>query len=168
MLHVCSLARLGETVSRTGARHIITLINTDTPVPRPASVRPEDHLFLGFNDIIEPVAGLTPPGDHHVASLLRFAERWNRETPMVVHCFAGISRSTAGAFIIACALAPNRPEREIARRLRAASPSATPNPRLVTLADQRLGRGGRMVEAITEIGRGANAFEGEPFALAID
>ncbi|MGH2340732.1 tyrosine phosphatase family protein [Segnochrobactraceae bacterium EtOH-i3] len=167
MLHVCSLSRLGETVARTGARHVVTLINTGTPVTRPSSVPAENHLFLGFNDIIEPVAGLTPPGDHHVASLLRFAERWDGEHPMVVHCFAGISRSTAGAFIIACAFAPERSEMDIARRLRAASPSATPNPRLVALADERLGRGGRMVEAITDIGRGANAFEGEPFALAI-
>lgn len=167
MLYVCSLARLGETVSRSGARHIVTLINIGTPVQRPVSVQPENHLFLGFNDIIEPTAGLTPPGDHHIASLLRFAERWDRERPMVVHCFAGISRSTAAAFIIACALAPERPEMEVALRLRSVSPSATPNPRLVALADQRLNRGGRMVEAITAIGRGANAFEGEPFALAI-
>lgn len=167
MLYVCSLSRLGETVARSGARHIVTLINANTPVTRPAAVPAENHLYLGFNDIIEPTPGFTPPGDHHVASLLRFAERWDRTTPMVVHCFAGISRSTAGAFIIACALSPDSSEREIAGRLRSASPSATPNPRLVMLADQRLGRGGRMVEAITEIGRGANAFEGEPFSLSI-
>ena len=48
------------------------------------------------------------------------------------------------------------------------SPSATPNIRLVTLADAMLGRQGRMIEAIEAIGRGADAFEGVPFALPID
>ena len=59
---------------------------------------------------------------------------------MLIHCFAGVSRSTAAAFIAACALAPNRDEATIARALRAASPTATPNARLVALADAALGR----------------------------
>ena len=37
-IHVCSLTRLEETVTLTGARHVITLINAGTPVPRPASI----------------------------------------------------------------------------------------------------------------------------------
>ncbi len=64
-------------------------------------------------------------------------------------------------------LAPERDEAEIAAALRAASPSATPNPRLVAIADGLLGRSGRMVAAIAAIGRGAEAFEGVPFTLAL-
>ena len=60
---------------------------------------------------------------------------------MVIHCFAGVSRSTAAAFIAACALAPKRDEFDVARALRAASPTATPNARLVALADRALGGG---------------------------
>ena len=86
----------------------------------------------------------------------------------MINCYAGISRSTASAYIIAAALAPKRDEAELAKTLRWLSPSATPNIRLVTLADAMLGRQGRMVEAIKAIGRGADAFEGVPFALPID
>jgi predicted protein tyrosine phosphatase len=86
----------------------------------------------------------------------------------VVNCYAGISRSTASAYIIAAALAPSRDEAELANTLRRLSPSATPNPRLVALADRILGRDGRMISAIAAIGRGAEAFEGTPFALPID
>jgi predicted protein tyrosine phosphatase len=85
-----------------------------------------------------------------------------------VHCWAGISRSTAGAYIAVCALRPERDEGEIAERLRALSPSATPNARLVALADEILGRGGRMSAAIERIGRGADAFEGKPFRFDLD
>ncbi len=70
--------------------------------------------------------------------------------------------------IAACALAPERDEGTIADALRAASPSATPNRLFVEIADRLLGRDGRMVAAIARIGRGADAFEGTPFVLALD
>ena len=86
---------------------------------------------------------------------------------MVIHCFAGVSRSTAAAFIAACALNPRRDEFEVARVLRAASPTATPNARLVALADEALERRGRMTAAIMEIGHGEECFEGTPFTLEL-
>ena len=166
-IHVCSLAKLGDTVNRVGASHIATLINAGTPVPRPAAIAPENHLFLGFNDITEPVEGLVPPGAQHVAEFVEFVRGWDRSKPMVIHCWAGISRSTAGAFIAACVMYPDRAEIDIARDIRRQSPSATPNLRLVQIADDHLGREGRMVEAIRSIGRGCDAFEGVPFSIPV-
>ena len=64
-----------------------------------------------------------------------------------------------------CALNPAIPEEDVALRLRAASPTATPNPRVVALADKALRRGGRMVAAIERIGRGEDCFEGNVFRL---
>ncbi|PTW62842.1 putative protein tyrosine phosphatase [Breoghania corrubedonensis] len=168
MLYVCSLSKLHDTVERTGARHLVTLINEGTPVERPASIAASNHLFLGFNDIVEPIEGMTPPAAAHVSELLDYVVAWERQAPLVIHCFAGISRSTAAAYITACALMPERDEADIANALRGASPSATPNARLVMFADQLLERDGRMVEAIRAIGRGRDAFEGEPFELALD
>ncbi|HEY4191201.1 MAG TPA: tyrosine phosphatase family protein, partial [Mesorhizobium sp.] len=135
---------------------------------RPASIKPENHLHLAMNDIAEAQAGLTLPGEQHVRRLLDFARAWDRSTPLVVNCYAGISRSTASAYIIAAALAPLRDEEELAQALRWLSPSATPNPRLIGVADNILGRDGRMVAAIKAIGRGADAFEGTPFIMEID
>jgi len=83
----------------------------------------------------------------------------------VIHCFAGISRSTASAFIVACALDPQRDEHDIARAIRDSSATASPNTRLVALADALLAREGRMVAAIDAIGRGVIAEEGVPFRL---
>ena len=56
----------------------------------------------------------------------------------------------------------------LAALLRQRAPSATPNRRIVEIADRLLGRDGRMVAAIDAIGRGADAFEGTPFALEIE
>ncbi|ESX62079.1 protein tyrosine/serine phosphatase [Mesorhizobium sp. LSHC422A00] len=168
MIHVCSLAKLEETVARTGAERVLSLLAAGTEVTRPASISRENHLHLVMHDIAVAQDGMTMPGEDHVRNLLDFARRWDRAKPMVVHCYAGISRSTASAYIIAAALAPKRDESELARTLRKLSPSATPNPRLIAVADTLLSRQGRMIEAIEAIGRGADAFEGTPFVLKID
>lgn len=167
MLYVCSLSRLSETVESVGATHLVTLINEEMEVPTPEAISPDRHLFLGFNDIAEPMQGFTLAGDNHVTQLLSFIKSWDQESPLVIHCWAGISRSTAAAYIISCALNPDRCERELAQELRKRAPSATPNTRLVMLADRLLERNGRMIDAIREIGRGATAFEGIPFQLPL-
>lgn len=166
-IYVCPLSLVSETVAGTGADRLITLINAATPVTRPASILPERHLFIAVNDIIEPTEGLVAPSLQHVNALLEFGRAWDRRQPLVVHCFAGISRSTAAAFILVCALAPDRKEEDIARNLRAASPFATPNRLLVSIADAALGRGGRMTAAVDEIGTGALAEQGIPFHLSV-
>lgn len=167
MIHVCSLARLHDTVAETGALHVVTLLKDTDKVERPRSIMEANHLILGMDDIAVPMDGYIMPCDEHVTRLIAFARGWNRAKPMVVHCYAGISRSTAAAYAIACALAPERAEDDIARELRTASPSATPNTLIVEIADAQLRRQGRMVAAIRAIGRGADAFEGTPFRLGL-
>ncbi|WP_018388595.1 tyrosine phosphatase family protein [Ancylobacter sp. FA202] len=167
MIHVCPLSRLEETVTRTGAEHVLSVINIATPVTLPPTVLRENHLFVGFNDILAPQDGLVHPSIEHVEAILGFARRWPRRAPLVVHCYLGVSRSTASAYIAACALEPERDEAEIAQALRAASPIATPNALLVSIADTALGRQGRMSAAIAAIGRGREAMENEPFEIRL-
>ncbi|MBN9441109.1 tyrosine phosphatase family protein [Bosea sp. (in: a-proteobacteria)] len=167
-LHVSPLSKLDATVAACGASHLVSLINLATPVERPPGIAEGRHLFLGMSDISQPTEGHVLAGREHVERLVAFVRGWDRAAPLVIHCWAGISRSTAAAYITACALAPARDENAAADALRLASPSATPNARLVALADELLGRGGRMVRAIQRIGRGADAFEGTPFVLGLD
>jgi predicted protein tyrosine phosphatase len=166
-IHVCSLDRIDAAVRETGARSLVTLLNRGTPVVRPLAILPERHLFIEMSDILDPVDGHILPAEQHVRDLLDFAVDWDRTAPLLIHCFAGVSRSTAAAFIIACALSPTRRESEIAQAIRAASPTATPNTRLVAVADSILARSGRMSEAVTAIGRGAMCDVGVPFGLEV-
>lgn len=168
MIHVCSLARLHGTVEETGARHVVTLMKDISLVRRPRSVAEADHLLLDMDDITAPIEGFVAPHEDHVSQLIAFVQGWDRRKPMVVHCYAGISRSTAGAFIAACTLNPRRDEALIARAIRDASVIANPNMRLVTLADQLLERKGRMIKAIEAIGPGQSAPEGNPFRLDLE
>jgi predicted protein tyrosine phosphatase len=168
MIHVCSLAALPATVEVTGARHILTVMANVAQVVRPASVQEANHLRIQMDDINEPADGFVAPSHDHVEQALTFIRRWDRAAPMVIHCYAGISRSTASAFMAACALNPHRDEFSIARQIRAASPTAYPNRLIVTLADKVLGRNGRMVRALDGMGPGNMSIEGRPFRVEIE
>ncbi len=165
MIHVCSFARLYSTVKTTGARHVVTLLGVDDHLERPPEVTERNHLFLRMHDICEPLDGHVAPDAAHVEELIHFVRGWDRSAPLVVHGWAGISRSTAAAFVSVCALRPERDEQDIAWAIRRASPTATPNSRIVSFADELLGRKGRMVAAVAAIGRGTVAPEGVPFRL---
>lgn len=167
-IHVCPLSRVDETLRSSAATRLVTLLSAGTPFKRPAAILADNHLCLWMNDIADEQEGLVAPGVKHVERLLDFAQNWDRANPLVVHCYAGISRSTAAAYIMAAALSPGSNEQELASSLRRLSPSATPNPRLIAHADAILDRQGRMVAAIAAIGRGADAYEGTPFALPVD
>ena len=166
-IHVCALSRIAETADAIGAKSLVTLINVNTKVERPACIAPENHLFIGMSDITAHQEGHILPAETHVLHLLDFARAWNRRAPLLIHCYAGVSRSTAAAFIAACALKPEQDEAELAQLIRQRSPTATPNAKLVEIADQILNRNGRMSAAIEAIGRGADCFEGVPFRMEI-
>ena len=168
MIHVCSLAALPDTVKTTGASHILTVMANVGQVQRPASVLEANHLRVSMDDINEPAEGFVAPNDDHIMRVLAFVRGWNRKAPLVVHCYAGISRSTASAFTAACALNPHRDEAAIARQIRAASPIAQPNRLIVALADKALGREGRMLRAIDEMGPGNMMVEGRPFRVDLE
>ena len=116
------------------------------------------RLRLTFHDISEARDGMAPPDMRHVRELLAFLKRWRGQAgkrPLIVHCWAGISRSPAAAFIAACMLHPDREETSLAAGLRALAPDVTPNIHMVRLADTLMERGGRMEAAVRTIGRGA-------------
>lgn len=166
-IHVCSLRALPEAARATGASQVLTVMKNIAQVATPDGIAPKRHLRLEFADIVAPREGETLASAEQVAEILAFARAWDRRAPLLIHCFAGVSRSTASAFMAACALRPDIEEQEWAMRLRHASPTATPNLHLVRLADAQLGREGRMIAAIEAIGRGTDCFEGVPFHLEI-
>jgi predicted protein tyrosine phosphatase len=168
MIHVCSLAALPETVRVTGASHVLTVMANIDQVQRPASVLEANHLKVSMDDITQEMDGFLAPSQEHIERVLNFVRSWDRSAPLVVHCYAGISRSTASAFAAACMLNPHRNEIEIARQIRARSPIASPNRLIVTLADKALGRDGRMLRALDEMGPGSMTVEGRPFRVDLD
>lgn len=164
---VSPLARIAEMAVRHRVREMISLMAKDHAFHRPAVIRADRHLHLSMNDIaFKGTGNLIAPDESHVLAIIDFARGWDRQSPLLVHCWMGVSRSPAAAVIAALALAPDQDDADLAQRLRAASPQATPNKRLIEIGDALLQRQGRLVAAIGAIGRGADADGNAPFVFS--
>src|SRR5579875_1459326 len=102
---VCGLDELeGHCESR--ASHVLSILDPDWPVPEAFGTYGEhEKLELRFHDTVDPMPGQVLPREEHVAALLRFGRDIGAGDHLLVHCHAGISRSTASmALIIAQAM----------------------------------------------------------------
>ena len=167
-VHVCALRYVPTLIKQTGARRLVSAINRELLPETPSAIRRADHLRLAMHDITaaEAAVGVTPPALEHVMELVEFVQSWDQSSPLLIHCYAGLSRSTAAAYISLCALNPWTPEVLIARALRTSSDTAIPNRTFVEAADSVLGRNGRMLAALDSIGPGRIASLGTPFSVA--
>lgn len=164
---VCPLSQAPAIAAVRKPSHVVSLLDPYSAFPA-LGYADERHFRLPIHDIETEAEGLDALDDKRMRALLGFISGWERGDPILIHCYAGISRSTATAFITACVHNPGVDEEEIALALRQASPTASPNRRFVALADAELGRGGRMQRAIDAIGRGGSWLEigeAEPFLL---
>ena len=161
---VCPLAEVKGVVSAHGVTQMVSLLSANMTPPAPPTMMAADRLSLSFNDLSEPREGYRAPSAEDMDALLTFGtQQWRLDAPLLVHCWFGVSRSTAGALILACALKPDVSEMDHAQRLRAVAPFATPNPIMIALADDALDRKGRLVSAVQAIGRGAECASGHLF-----
>ncbi|MEC9369178.1 MAG: protein-tyrosine phosphatase family protein, partial [Pseudomonadota bacterium] len=124
-VYVGPLSAVHPTIETSGIGHLVTLINSETMIDTPEGIADGRHLRLAMNDVTEPLPGMVPPSEQHVSDLIDFALEWDRKAPMLIHCWAGISRSTAAAFITLCTLNPDADEFKIAQAIRRASATAT-------------------------------------------
>jgi predicted protein tyrosine phosphatase len=120
-----------------------------------------------MNDVADAMCCEAPPTERHIERLLAFADGWPAEAPMLIHCWAGVSRSTAAAYTLLCHRAGPGCEFELAQLLRARAPHAYPNPLIIRFADAALQRDGRMVAAVASIGRGEIVAEGRCVQLPL-
>ena len=139
MIHVSSLNALSIVTARLPSYDLLTLLSPDYPLADFSAFACGRHLRLAFHDIVEPMPGLVAPDRELMRAVLEFGRRTGPQRALLIHCWAGISRSSAAAFAMACERNPGF-ERDIAIELRRRSPSSTPNRLMVRLADDLLDR----------------------------
>ena len=150
-IHVSSLARVHDEARRVQPSHIVSLLGPDMEFPDIEGFSEHSHHRVKINDIRAPQDGLVAPAEHHVEQLIAFLQDWSHDQPVLIHCWAGISRSSASAMIAAAIANPSTNENDIADAIAAASPTAFPNTLLVAHADSILQREGRLAEAAERI-----------------
>lgn len=164
---ITPLSALPDAMAQHGPSHIVSLLSSGYMIDTPKGFPVERHLRLSMQDIVD--EGMPEsPARAHIDRLIEFSRGWDARAPMIVHCWAGISRSTAATFTILSDRAGAGSEEDIARMLRMRAPHAQPNKLIVRLADEALGRGGAMVRAIDGIGSGTMATEGVTVDLPLE
>lgn len=158
-LLISSYAAIADTIRRHQPSHMLTLM--DEHVETPPAILPERHFRIRVNDIVEPAEGAIAPSVGHIEDVLTFARTWTREAPFLIHCWAGISRSTAATYILLCDIRGPGHEAAIARELREQAPHAQPNRLMIRHADQILGREGRMIAAVEAMGEARIVWDAE-------
>ena len=162
-LSICGIDELGF-YAASGVSDVLSIVDPGQPDPE-AFLRyaPHRRVTMRFHDVVLPSMGHALPAEDDVLSILGFGEKLARAsdaTHLLVHCMAGVSRSTAAAAILMAQKNPGR-EREAFLALLEIRPRAWPNSRMVDLADALLGRRGRLRAGLDDYYRAAVArFEG--------
>jgi len=150
-IFVCGLYEMAEHVERLRPGRLVSLLPKEEQPPTPPEIEADDHLRVPICDVDAPGAGPFAPERHHIVALVAFLRATPPEISILIHCLAGVRRSTAAALIALVLEAPER-EREAALCLRAAAPFADPNRLMIDLADDVLGCKGKLVAARKAMG----------------
>lgn len=154
---ICGLSEL-SCHCRAGVTHIVSILDPETPEPAELGIYPPHaRLTLRFHDIIAPVPGMVAPEGAHVEALLDFGCHYPAH--MLVHCHAGVSRSTAAAAALLLQANLDAGDDAALAQMMRLRPQAWPNSRIIAFADALLGRRGQLVEALARFYRRRLAIE---------
>jgi predicted protein tyrosine phosphatase len=135
-----------------GVTHILSILDPEWPDPAAfQAFDPHFRAIMRFHDAIEPGPDVLLPQKGDVEAILAFGRDAADAGGLLVHCHAGISRSTAATLMILAQAQPDEGEESLADRLLQTRPQAWPNSRMIEFADELLDRRGRLVAAIAGI-----------------
>lgn len=154
---VCGIQELPDH-SAVGITHVLSILDPDWPVPDAFGTFGEhERLELRFHDVIEDTKSMRPPMPEHVEKVLAFGRTMLAEPPpgahLLVHCHAGVSRSTASMILIIAQARPQAPAATIVQEVYRIRGKAWPNLRIIEMGDAMLGRGGELVLAVKDLYR---------------
>jgi predicted protein tyrosine phosphatase len=149
---ICGIPELGAHCA-AGVTHVLSILDPGWPEPEAfADFPPHRRVALRFDDVIAPLPRAVAPSREDVALLLEFGREVSAARPeahLLIHCHAGISRSTASAALLLAQADPARPVEEIFAEIGRLRPRAWPNLLLLEFGEAALGRTGEIAPAAT-------------------
>jgi len=162
---ICGIDELGLHCEAR-VTHVLSILDPGWPEPEAlGAFDAHRRLELRFHDVIEAGPGWIAPERLDVEQLLSFGRDLteSRGTHLLVHCHAGVSRSTAAATLILAQARPDRPAEEVLQAVVRQRSHAWPNLRILELGDALLDRHGEIVDAARAIYR--RRLEREPWMI---
>ena len=148
-LSICGLDELSGFLN-SDVTHVVSILDPDYPAPDGlAKILPENRIVFRFDDATLPQIGRIHPASADIEELVKWSRNLsNTEVDhLLIHCHAGVSRSTAAAAIILAEKNPGR-EAQIFEMIDRIRPRNWPNSMMISLADQLLGCGGALNAAL--------------------
>jgi len=148
-ISICGIEELAPFSTR-GVTHLLSVLDPDHPEPESlALLAPARRLQLRFHDVIDTMPGQVMVEIEQVRQVLEFG----RDLPvehghLLVHCHAGISRSTAFTILLLAQALPDVPADEIVAEVVRIRSKTWPNLRIIEIGDALLGRKGTLVAAV--------------------
>lgn len=167
MLVLSSLERVKEAYNKYAPTRVISLLSEDELMPVFEGLDPAHHLKL-YVERDACAKTISKAARRRAECIITFGRAWDGQGNILVHCYHGVSRSTAAAYIIACLMQPSMEEAALAQQLRDAAPHADPCPLIVAYADEILHRNGRMLDAIEDISLPCSQVSAPVLALPLD
>ena len=152
---ICGILELGEH-SASGVTHVLSILGPNGPDPPEfAEFAPHRRLIRRFHDVIEPLPDQIAPTRADVERLLAFGREVDEvsDAHLLVHCRAGVSRSTAAATLIIMQANPEWSASAVLETVVALRPRAWPNLLILEFGDSLLGRNGEIIAAVGAIYR---------------
>ena len=157
------------------ATHTVSILDANVDYSSHAIELPLEHegnmlRRYFFHDIfleeyIPPGLGQTPVfvTEHHIQDILEFTAQLQADNHLLIHCHAGISRSTAVACGVLCQHGLN--PKEAVNTVFTLRSQALPNPRIIVLFDKLLSLEGELITITQDI---SCALYGKDIALFYD
>ncbi len=149
---ICGLEEL-RGHCEVGVSHVLSILDPEWPVPEAFGAFGEHaKLELRFHDVIDEHGGeIIAPQLEHVSELLTFGRHLQTDEHLLVHCHAGVSRSTASMALILAQACPDAAGGAIFEKVLRIRPRAWPNLRIVEFGDSLLGRDGALIAAALDV-----------------
>jgi predicted protein tyrosine phosphatase len=149
---ICGIDELGDHCA-LGVTHVLSILDPDAPEPPVfGSFGEHSRVELRFHDVIEELPDRVVPGVKQVQEILALGRGLTSaaatDAHLLVHCHAGVSRSTAAMTLILGQACPGRSGIEIIHEVLRIRSRAWPNLRIIELGDELLGRGGDLIGSV--------------------
>ena len=158
-LTIQSLLQAKHDTQNFGFDRIISITDPGQEKPDLSHHNPKEIMRLDFHDITTSTPGADLFMGGHIKRIMDFQKRIQDNEKIMIHCHAGISRSSAVGIALIVASDPKKEEVETKsfNLLQKINPIMDPNKRIIEITDTAFRLEGRLISALAEF---KNADEG--------
>jgi predicted protein tyrosine phosphatase len=145
MIVVSSLWQVGDAIRNFNVRHVISLNDPNSVPPTMPDIPATNRLCVEFHDVSEETPNRINPTIENIEAIIAFGRCvLDGGDPVLIHCVAGVSRSTAAGLIVAANCSTKEPD-ELVKLLRNKAPYCQPNTMMIRLGDNSMELNGELI-----------------------